>query len=218
MSYLLLPVNRLKKLAVGATAASTLFFVSQVQAFERNHSAHEHGHAKLTLVIEGDEVVMEFHSPAMNIVGFEHQPSSHDEKHAVEEAVQGFKENKGLFLFNAEAGCALEHSEVETALLEKDAHGDSHHEEDENHDHESEGEHESHEKHDDHDHHDSDEETHSEFEVSYHYECQAIDKLQSLELGLFSTFSSLQEVEVQLAGPKGQQVLELNQKQRKVEF
>ena len=51
--------------ALGATA----------QAAERRElGAHEHGHSKLNLAVEGTLVVMEIEAPGMDVLGFEHSP------------------------------------------------------------------------------------------------------------------------------------------------
>jgi len=43
------------------------------------HSAHLHGHAELTLALEGRALEINLASPAANIVGFEHKATSSEQ-------------------------------------------------------------------------------------------------------------------------------------------
>ena len=55
--------------ALGATA----------QAAERRElGAHEHGHSKLNLAVEGTLVVMEIAAPGLDVLGFEHPAETAD--------------------------------------------------------------------------------------------------------------------------------------------
>lgn len=45
--------------------------------------AHTHGEAQLNIIIEPSSIILEFNSPALNIVGFEHSPTSESEKNAI---------------------------------------------------------------------------------------------------------------------------------------
>ena len=47
---------------------------------------HVHGHGTLNIAIEDKRVSMELEVPGMDIVGFEHAPSTDDQKAAVEKA------------------------------------------------------------------------------------------------------------------------------------
>jgi Protein of unknown function (DUF2796) len=46
------------------------------EAERREHGAHEHGVAELNLALDGKELWIEFSSPAVNLVGFEHTPGN----------------------------------------------------------------------------------------------------------------------------------------------
>ena len=50
--------------------------------------AHTHGEAQLNIIIEPSSIILEFNSPALNIVGFEHSPTSESEKDAIKMAKQ----------------------------------------------------------------------------------------------------------------------------------
>ena len=155
----------------------------------RQHDAHVHGIATLNLALEGQEVHVELDSPAANIVGFEHAPSSEDDHAALEKAVATLKDGDRLFRFNNDAGCRMEKANVTSALLdeEHDEHADTH---SDDHDHEEEGG-VTHEKHED------EGDTHSEIKAAYHFECDQPGKLMQLIVELFEAFPGTEKLNVQ---------------------
>ena len=90
---------------------------------KRQHDAHVHGIAALNLVLEGQEVHIEFDSPAANLVGFEHAPSSEADHAALDKAVATLKDGDRLFKFNADAGCQMEKVNVASQLLDEEHEG-----------------------------------------------------------------------------------------------
>jgi hypothetical protein len=56
-------------------------------AEHRQHGAHVHGLAILNLALDGQQIRIELHSPAANIVGFEHAPASAVHHAALDQAV-----------------------------------------------------------------------------------------------------------------------------------
>lgn len=82
--------------------------------------AHTHGHGVLTVVLEGNEMQLAFESAAYSIVGFEHKPSTAEQKQEVAAAIAVF--NQGLwFQFNAEASCELAQADASSDLTEPHA-------------------------------------------------------------------------------------------------
>ncbi|MCX4028706.1 DUF2796 domain-containing protein [Endozoicomonas sp. SM1973] len=193
------------KYLVTAVLASTLFNITYAKEGHQQHDAHEHGHAQLNIAQEGSTVTMQFISPAMNIVGFEHQPKTEEQKTQVKQAIKQLENGNALFGFPEKAGCKLTSAKVETALMEAhDDHDDEH------------GEKEKHHKkdhHDDEDHHDEHkEESHSEFEVEYSFSCSQPKQFHQLQVRLFETFKGIEEVRTQYISDKGQQGFELTPK------
>ncbi len=156
---------------------------------KRQHDAHVHGIAALNLALEGQEVHIEFDSPAANLVGFEHAPSSEADHAALDKAVATLKDGDRLFRFNAEARCRMEKADVTSALLdeEHDEHADKH---SSDHDQEKKDGHD-HEKHED------EEEAHSDIEAAYHFECDEPGKLTQLTVELFEAFPGTEKLKVQ---------------------
>lgn len=179
-------------------------------AEHRQHEAHVHGIAALNLVLEGNEVWVELDSPAANIVGFEHAPSSADDHAALDRAVATLHDGDRLFVFNDEAGCRMETATVTSELLDEEREGHAEgkggaHGQGEGHDHgEHTGEHEG--------------EAHSDIEAAYHFECDAPDKLTALTVELFEAFSGMEKIKVQYVIESKQGAAELTAKDQVVQF
>lgn len=82
--------------------------------------AHVHGHAVLTLVLEGNEMQLAFQSAAQSVVGFEHKPSTAEQKQEVAAAIEVFNQGE-WFSFNNDANCELAMAEASTDLTELQA-------------------------------------------------------------------------------------------------
>jgi len=163
----------------------------------RQHDSHVHGIAALNMAQDGNEVHIELESPAANVVGFEHAPSSEADHAALDKAVAMLKEGDKLFEFNESAGCSLEKAHIESALLE---------EKHEEHGHEKHG-------HDEHE-----EETHSDVEAVYHFECAKPGKLSQLTVELFEAFPGMEKLNVQYVIESRQGASELTSNSNVIKF
>jgi hypothetical protein len=171
---------------------SLLVVSNQLYADDSDHEQHEahvHGEAEMLIALDGSTLEMEFHSPAMNIVGFEHQPKTEQQTDAVEKAIETLKQPGKLFTLPAAAQCSPETIEVATSLSKLA------HEQTKEHEHEHEHEHEA--------------ETHSNFTVHYHFQCADLKKLDKIEFDLFKQFPGTERLEVQSISNKGQQQIDL---------
>lgn len=140
----------------------------------RHHESHVHGVALLNVALEGEEVHIELDTPAANIVGFEHAPSSKAEHKKLDNAFAMLKKGNMLFSFNSSAGCRLEKAYLESALLEYDDHG-----------------------HEEQSHPVGKEKMHSDIEAVYHFECDNPTKVTQLSVELFEAFSGMAKLNVQ---------------------
>ncbi len=191
-------------------------------------AAHVHGVASMNLAYEGEELQIEFVSPADGIVGFEYEPSTDAERKAVEDAIAALRNPQSLFALPGNAGCELHEVEVERhAEDDHDEHGHDEHGHDKHahdeHGHDDHGHdkhaHEEH-KHDDHGHdeHDHDkhahdehghddhghgEEMHSEFHAHYHFDCDG-SAIKEIQLTLFKNFPRIETLQLQALAPGGQ--------------
>ncbi len=211
----------LKKIVLTASMLPPLLLVASVAYADekhehghdqehRQHGAHVHGIAALNLALEGREVHIELDSPAANIVGFEHAPSSEADHAALDKAVATLKDGDRLFRFNDDSGCRMERANVTTALLEEehDEHAEGHsgdhdHQEKDGHDHEVQ---------------EHDGETHSDIEAAYHFECDQPGKLTQLSVELFEVFPGTEKLRVQYVIESKQGAAELTATDHVVKF
>ena len=192
-----------------------LCFISRAVYAEESHQheAHEHGTARMNVAVEGNNVDIEFFSPAANIVGFEHHPRTHDQKEAVEDAVKKLQAGDALFAFSAESQCRLVKYHVDTDIDEDaDHHSESEHAHDEEKHHDQE-------EHHDKDHHDADEhERHSEFEAEYRFVCSKPERLSQIDVALFGVFPGIEHIEVQFISETKQTAMELTAKENRMSW
>lgn len=157
----------------------------------RQHDAHVHGIGMLNIAVAGDELVIELHSPAANIVGFEHAPAHEEQQHAISEATALLEQGEKLFSLPAAAQCTLTDVQVENDMTHGQGEDDTHH------------------RHED-------EQAHSEFEATYHFDCARAGKLTTIDVQLFSHFPGFEALEVQLLTPTRQTAAALNAQQRRI--
>ncbi len=146
----------------------------------RQLGAHVHGHGKLNIAIEGKSISLELDVPAADIVGFEHEPKTPEEKAALELAKARLASGLSLFTPSAEAQCAQKNAAVGMEA----EHGA------ENDQHAPGGKHEEH--------------VHADFNAEYTFECAAPSQLKSMAFGYFVAFPNAQELDISIISPKGQ--------------
>ena len=159
--------------------------------------AHIHGEAKLNIVLEGPELLIELKSPSYNLVGFEHAPKTKNQLELVENTIELLKKFKNVADTSSGANCKIADASVSTSMrgIHEDEHHEDEHHEDEHHE-------------DEHQH--SEKKIHSEFFATYFLTCTRPENLKSIELNLFSTFGLMEEVDVQLISQGRQDFAELN--------
>jgi hypothetical protein len=180
---------------------------------QRHHDAHVHGIAHLNAAVEGSRLHMEFTSPAANIVGFEHEPRTQEQKDAVKNVIEKLEDGSKLFLLSPEAQCRLSKSSVKTDIEHAAGH-DEHadHEKDEHHGKSEEKDHKHHEEGED------EHARHSEFEAEYQFVCQHPEKLSQVDVMLIQAFPGIEHIEVQLLTGTKQSAQELTAQSYKIKF
>ena len=151
--------------------------------FAQSTDSHVHGNAELNLVLMGQQLQVEFVSPAINLLGFERPPIS-DEESAVMDNTANQLRHGGWLIEGIPTACRLSTEEFEAPVYEE--HESSEHD----HEHES-SEH-------DHEHESSehDTEAHSNFRVRYLYDCDTAPKEQ-LKILAFDHYSGIETLTVQ---------------------
>lgn len=154
-----------------------------------NPGAHEHGAALLDVVLEDRLLSIELHSPAINLVGFEHRPGNDAERAEAARARQALATPLALFGLPATARCTVSLSEQSSPLFADDAQHD----------------------HDAHEHgHEDEHGEHADIDARYRMTCADTEQLEALDLtGFFETFPRTERLQVQLIGPNGQRGLQL---------
>ena len=103
---------------------ASLLMLTGVTAAQQ--SAHVHGIATLNLAMEGDELEIEFVSPAGNIVGFEHEAVTAAERRAIRDAIEQLRKGNELFDLPLAASCSLHVAAVEHGHGEEEKREDGH--------------------------------------------------------------------------------------------
>jgi hypothetical protein len=178
-----LPVILACQLAGTATAAD---------GFEQ-HAAHAHGKVTLNIVLEANQLTIELDSPAVNVVGFEHEPRSKEEQSAVASANAHLRDSRKLFGFPPQAKCRVAGADLKPPHWEADA----------------EDEHEAHEQHEAH-------EDHADFEATYVYKCDAIENLAWLEPWLLEQLRNITEARVNIITASGQRSTTVTQARARI--
>lgn len=160
----------------------------------RQLGEHRHGHGSLNIAVEGNVLIMELGAPGADIVGFEHEAKSDEQKNAVKAAVESLAEPLELFVLTPAARCTVKNAKVNIAgekntdeHLEKANPSDLKHEAE----------------------HRDGEETHSEAQATYEISCKAASALTSIEFKYFDRFKGAEELEVNLITAKGQRQYEV---------
>jgi hypothetical protein len=125
-------------------------------------------------------------------VGFEHEPSTAEQRAALAEAKAKLANASVLFAPEPKAGCTLEQVKVSAEA----GHGHEH----EHHDHEAQGGGPGHEK---------EEAGHSEFHGEYIFTCASPSRLTAMTFDYFKEFPNAQELDITVASPKGQSSFEV---------
>ncbi|OOG21795.1 hypothetical protein B1C78_15990 [Thioalkalivibrio denitrificans] len=156
----------------------------------RHHGAHVHGVAELNIVLDGTTLLVELHSPAHNLVGFEHPPRTEAQHQALTRARAALEDADRVFSLPAAAACSLIGVEAESVLFGK------------SHDHRN---HAHHHKHDhDHDHKPGNEHQHADIHVHYEFHCTNVNALRYMDMLLFESFPGTERLRVQRIGRGGQ--------------
>lgn len=131
------------------------------------HSAHVHGEAELYIIYEHSKLFIEFTSPAINLIGFEHSPKNEKQQYKLTHAKQILTE--GIHLFEiVPPNCRLESASVSAPYLEKAPYSEHHH---------PEGE-------------------HPDFHASYTFNCQINTKLTAIHTALMAKFPDIERIKV----------------------
>jgi hypothetical protein len=164
--------------AVCCAAACCALLAKPVLADEfEQHPPHEHGKVTINAALDGNQLVIELDSPAVNVVGFEHTPRTDNERAAVSAAAKLLGNGRGLFTMPTEARCQFEKTALKAPQWETtdDVPGQP----------ETPGQ-------------------HADYEARFTYQCWSPDHLTWLEPALLDKLRNVTEARLNIATPKGQ--------------
>ena len=183
-------------------------------------STHVHGQGQVGMAIDQNLISMTLESPGADIVGFEHEARTAEEKTAVIEALKQLSDPMFVIQLPANASCKVVQASSEVTSENGDE-GHADHEEHEEHadhddheDHEKHGDHDEHEGHADHEEHEEhadheehekhENEAHGSFIAEYQLECATIAAIDSIKFVYFDHFRNAQSLMVVLIDKNGQ--------------
>lgn len=176
--------------------------VYTAESMQREFAAHVHGEAKLFIALEGSDLEINFESPAMSLLGFEHRAETREQIAAVEKATETLNSAENLFEFSG-ADCELQETEVNFSSIANADHVD--------HDHaaenvDDEGSDESH----------SDDSEHSDISAHYAFTCSDGGALEAISTSLVSHSFGIERVDVMWVTDTSQGAIELTPNNRTV--
>ena len=175
----------------------------------RQLDAHEHGVGELNIAIEGTTVAMELHAPGADIVGFEYEAKSAEDRAAIDAAVAMLAKPQDLFVLPAGAECTVTQASAELESEEEHeehAEGEKH---DDDHEEHAEGAHD-----DEH----ADETSHTEFHAEYVLTCANPSAIDEISFAYFDAFENARELEVKIVTKAGAQAFEVERDEPKLDL
>jgi len=146
---------------------------------------HEHGTARLDVALDGQTLALDLDSPGMNLVGFEHAPSTDADRAAIAKARAQLAAPVQLFNLPPAAKCSATHQELISPLFGNAAAEPA------GHDDEDDGDGHHHE--------------HSDVDGHFQFTCEHPEALKRLDLSrFFTTFPATHKVLVQAITANGQ--------------
>lgn len=118
-------MKKTKLIAVVLLASIGLWAQNKKPDHSHSHSktqkAHDHGSAQLDIAVDGKNADIEFHAPAMGLVGFEYVPTKAADKKKQAAALAGLKTNFAkVVTFDSKLGCKVTAKSVEINQEEPD--------------------------------------------------------------------------------------------------
>ena len=167
--------------------------LAEAEHGQRQHDNHRHGAGRLNIVMEDREVYVELESPAADVAGFEHAPSTEAERAYLDEAVATLQDGDRLFRFSPAADCRLHTAQVASSPKGPGPATRGHREHPG-----GKTEHEAAQG-------GLAQEPHADIRVDYHFVCARPGRLEQLSVELFTAFPAIQILDVQfiLKGRQG---------------
>lgn len=132
------------------------------------HDAHVHGIGKMNLILENQQIQIEMSFPSINVVGFEHQPSTPEQKELVKQSLSNFKNPANVFVFPPEAQCEVSAATADMVFENEEQQKQE------------------------------TEEVHSEFVIQYSFQCQAVENMHEIDSNIFQWIRDAEKINIDL--------------------
>jgi hypothetical protein len=173
---------------ISALMAAFLLPTAAFAQQTRDLGAHEHGHSALNIALDGTQIAMELEAPGADIVGFEYEAKTAEDRARLDAAIAELSKPLALFVLPDAAGCTVISSSA-GLIGAHDAHDKEH----------------AHGDHADEDHAEEEGTEHTEFHAEYLLNCTDRGAIDRIEFTFFDVFPNAREVEVQMISDKGAQ-------------
>lgn len=212
-----LPLLRITQTALLSVA---LLMASQ-GAFSQEQQPHVHGVAELHVVLEGNQLEIELHSPAMNLLGFEYQANNAKQYVKVDDVKALLAKAGSLFQFQPST-CELTGHQADFSGVIGDKNQEKNRQEHKEHD----AHHESISHHKDehtgqgdqaHDH-EEEERHHSDIVAHYQFVCKTPGELRLMTTDIPTTFPGVHSLNAQWIINGRQGAIILDKQQRDIPF
>lgn len=160
--------------------------VSSQTGTQREAKAHVHGVAELSVVVDGDQLLVDLRSPLGDIVGIEREPKTAAERATADKATALLNDSANIVVPAPAADCVASRPSVVLPFDAKPAAGDHGHD----HDHDVKP-------------------AHMDLEASYVFTCRKIASLDQVAITAFRTFPEIKTVDAVFLGPRTQLSREL---------
>ena len=184
-------------------ALTIAFFVIQPAQAEKNAAsleAHVHGLSELIIAMECENLEIEFISPAMNLVGFEHKALAKEDVGVVESTELQLRKHETNLLFSGGRCDHVKTSIDVSSLIENDEYAE--------HNNLTEHEHSDHAQND----------SHRGIVANYQYRCDNKSSLTAITVNLFESFPGIHEIEVMWVKQSQQGAVILTPNNHMIEF
>ena len=176
----------MKRSLIFAGLIISLAFPAQAEE-RRELGPHQHGHGKLNIAIENGQVSMDLDVPGADIIGFEHKPSTPEQKAAFDAGKAKLADVLAIFKMPAAAGCVAKEAKVSIEGEHEEAAPK-----------EAAGKAEAEEEH-----------HHADFNAAYSLQCKSLPRLTSIDFDYFKAFAGAKVLEVTVITSKGQNSYEV---------
>ncbi|MBU2893196.1 DUF2796 domain-containing protein [Colwellia sp. D2M02] len=137
------------------------------------HNAHQHGYAELTMIIEGNSLMVQILSPADSLLGFEHQAATEQELATLNRIKNNLASTNNILTLD-NGDCRLIDTLIDTQAVDPKT--------------------QSHKATKPYNNRSSRAENHAEIEINYQFTCASISKVNNISLELFKHYPAIEQV------------------------